>query len=483
MAIKSNASLKQPPDEMFIGLARGVYWGSSPSPSDDEIGAVHARWREVVRQLRDAGQGQGKEGFWRVWDSLSVDRPLMQQWRPLIEVAPDEEGEKADPRFVQQDGATLLKLYSIEDIYALPDAQHLIANILEASGVSLLYGVSGTGKTFTALNLGLSIAHGISWHDRDVAQGHVWYINTEGGHGLKKRLRAWYVEHPDLKPSPYFHVVPWALNLREHHQILTESIKRLNAPPALIIIDNFSLCAPGVNQNHQEEVAPVLAVAHEIAQVHNCHLMILHHTNKEDDVNGSMAFRNHVDTMIELKKESKTEKDSPILFCCKKSRDDEPFDDIRTLLKRVTVAVEEDTARPITSCVIVDCDQPEPEPVTPDEQMKLLGILDAHGRLTCGQWQRLSQEVHQISRATFYRLRSVLVQEDCIIALDAKNNGKSLSYALSEKGSQLVSPVSNQSHETGKLVKKPVSPVSHPFRGETGETGFETREGESDSNG
>jgi KaiC/GvpD/RAD55 family RecA-like ATPase len=55
----------------------------------------------------------------------------------------------------------VLKLSTIEDIYNLPDALPLVAGVLEAGSVSMLYGVSGTGKTFTGLDIALSISHGI----------------------------------------------------------------------------------------------------------------------------------------------------------------------------------------------------------------------------------------------------------------------------------------------------------------------------------
>lgn len=415
---------------------------------------------EIIQALSEALKIGNKIGVRRAFLTLSTDTDIRKangttfNW--LIElrnkpVPPrtetededeEESNEQDDWRFTEgKNKKKILKFSSIEDIYNLPNPTYLISRVLQIASVSLLYGISGTGKTFTCLDLALSIAHGILWHGRKVKQGPVWYINTEGGRALKKRLKAWYQEHPWLSPSPNFKVIPWSLDLLADYQTLLDTLEEQGEVPALITFDNFSMCTDKVNQNLQEEVAAILKRLHYIADKYGCHIMMVHHTNKEGDVNGTMAFRNHVDTMIELKKEDKSQKDSPILFSSQKARDDEPFGDIRTELKQVQLYADHETGEWVTSCVVTDCDKAEPEKSalqTQKQVKQVLEILKAHGQLTCTQWLKHCVATYKMSERNFYRFRADVEQEGLVTMATNSNKARGAYYCLTDKGHELI---------------------------------------------
>jgi AAA domain len=334
----------------------------------------------------------------------------------LLSLARDGEEKKEDKRFVAgENGKRLIKLYPIEDIYAFPDPVYIISPIFESVAVSMIYGMSGTGKTFTALNIGLCVAHGLYWMGHRVAQGTVWYVNTEGGRGLKKRLQAWYKEHSDLSLSPHFKVIPWSMDLRANTQDLLNTLESMSVEekPSLLILDNFSMCTAGINQNKQEEVAPILKVLNDMAQNQEFHVMIIHHTNKDDDVNGTMAFRNHVDHMVELRKEDKNDKHSPIIVRSQKTRDDELFGDIKTELKQITLYINEETFEPVTSCVVVASESPLKSEGLKDTAQNVLDIL-GNRSLIFSDWQKECIDMLKISKATFERYRVELSKKEYI---------------------------------------------------------------------
>src|SRR5256885_6581622 len=144
-----------------------------------------------------------------------------------------------------------------DDIDALPDIEYLIGNTLQACGVSMIFGPSGTGKTFNALNIAYCIAHGIHWFGRPVKQGKVWYINTEGGHGLKLRTAAWRKECGRGK-TPNIEFITWPVQLKDHYRELLDTLEEADEKPSLLIVDNYSMCAVGTNQNDQMEVTQAL---------------------------------------------------------------------------------------------------------------------------------------------------------------------------------------------------------------------------------
>jgi len=423
-----------------VEMLQRIRTGTIKTPQ--ELAKLKKQWlNDMLSEALEAKREDGEEGFWRVIDALAIDHPELKDLRSLLEIdaPPEPQEEKPDPYLIRNpNGKTLLKLFTVEDIYALPDAEYLIAGMFETATVGMIYAQSGRGKTFTSLGMALSVAHGVPWLGRKTKQGPVWYINTEGGRGLKKRLQAWYHEHEHLSPTSDFKIIPWSVDIRECYQIILDTIEAGEHPPIMICIDNFSMCAPGVNQNHQEEIAPVLRLLNQLAQDYGCFCLIVHHTNKEDDFNGSMAFRNHVDTMIELKKEDKNDKNSPIIISSQKTRDDEPFSDIRVEMKQVIISVDDVTAQTKTSCVIVATEQPEPEKTTPEAQRQMLEVLKLNKQLTTERWGKLCLEVHKITRATFYRNLKTLTREELIVPVDEKLNGKSLHYALTEKGAGCI---------------------------------------------
>jgi AAA domain len=411
-------ALPKPHEQAFIDTAR-------------KIREKHLTRREELPDLpKDLGEKAialfmamtdfEEKGFWLAYDALAEDAPYLRTWKEMITTAaPPQESikEELDERFLtSQSGQRLLKLSTIEDIYHLPDALPLIAGILEAGSVSMLYGVSGTGKTFIGLDIALSISHGISWQGRMVQQGTTWYINTEGKRGLKKRLQAWYKEHETLSPMlDHFKIIAWPLDLRAYTPELMETINDQQVPPALIVVDNFSMCVPGIDQNKQEQVAPVLHLMNALAAEYNCHILIIHHTNKAGDVNGTMAFRNHVDTMIELVKEDAADRESPILFRCMKARDAEPFRDIRMELQSVVLSLHPDTRELVTSCVVT--------PATPPTKALHEGLGDIEKNIfdllgdevkTYTEWKKECIKEIGIAKATFDRKRDVLLNKGLI---------------------------------------------------------------------
>ncbi len=417
-AIPRLKALPKPHEQAFIDAVRKIR--EKRLTKQEELPDLPKELGEKARALLLAMTDFEETGFWQAYDALAEDAPQLRVWKDVITTAapPEEKStEEPDERFLtNQSGKRVLKLSTIDDIYALPDALPLIAGVLEAGSVSMLYGVSGTGKTFTGLDLALSISHGISWQGRAVQQGTTWYINTEGKRGLKKRLQAWYQEHETLVPTvDAFKIIPWPLDLRAYSQELMETINDQAVPPTLLVIDNFSMCTSGIDQNKQEQVAPVLQLMNTIAADYNCHLLIIHHTNKAGDVNGTMAFRNHVDTMIELVKEDAADRESPILFRCMKARDAEPFDDIRTELKSVVLSIDPETREVVTSCVVIPSLSASP-PVhegLSDIEKNIFDLLGEEAR-TYTDWKKECLKELGIAKATFDRKRDLLLNKGLV---------------------------------------------------------------------
>jgi hypothetical protein len=66
----------------------------------------------------------------------------------------------------------------------------MVKGVLPQAQLGVIFGESGSGKTFEALDLAVAVACGLPWRDRPVRQGRVAYIAAEGAGGFRSRLKA-----------------------------------------------------------------------------------------------------------------------------------------------------------------------------------------------------------------------------------------------------------------------------------------------------
>src|SRR5205085_233994 len=119
---------------------------------------------------------------------------------------------------------------------------------------------------------------------------------------LNDRISAWEKYHGrEIGTVDNIDFMLFSVHLVEERQRIIDTIAAMPEKPALVIFDTYSNCTTGLEQNDQKDVHTALATAHEIKERFHCHVMATHHTNRTGTMNGSQAFKNHVDVMIELK--------------------------------------------------------------------------------------------------------------------------------------------------------------------------------------
>ena len=67
----------------------------------------------------------------------------------------------------------LFKLHSLQHVLSLPPPDWLVKNVLPVGSQGVLFGPSGSGKSFVALDMALSLATGQPWQGLEVKQGPV----------------------------------------------------------------------------------------------------------------------------------------------------------------------------------------------------------------------------------------------------------------------------------------------------------------------
>lgn len=173
-----------------------------------------------------------------------------------------------------------LRLFSVDDLRQLPPPSWLVEPFIPDRGVSVLFGASGSLKSFLALDWTLSIAAGTEWLGHPTATGPTVYLALEGGHGLLKRIEAWQQLHPDVDVSDFRAVIDIVSLLEEGDvQLLAEAVKEeIAEPPRVIVIDTVARAMPAGDENSARDVGLLIAASDLLARTFECSVLLVHHS-------------------------------------------------------------------------------------------------------------------------------------------------------------------------------------------------------------
>lgn len=214
-------------------------------------------------------------------------------------------------------------LLSVADLANLEPPAFLIDGILPAGGFSVLFGPSGVGKSFLALDWALCIAAGRPWYGNGTKPGWVLYIAAEGRSGLGVRVQAWQQARRQVDVERV-RFLPEAVNLLDAGQLARarRTLAELPQPPALVVIDTMARSMVGGDENAARDVGMFIAAADALCKGSGAARLIVHHTGKNgDDERGSSALRGAADLMASLKPDG-----AGLRLECVKAKDSEPFD-------------------------------------------------------------------------------------------------------------------------------------------------------------
>jgi hypothetical protein len=239
----------------------------------------------------------------------------------------------------------------IYDLSLAPPMQWLIKGVLPRAELGVLFGASGSGKTFVALDLAFSVARGNAWRDRRTARGRVVIIAAEGAGGIGKRGEAYSRYHEfDLRGID-LHVIPAAPNFLDNDDISEVMAEIGNIGPVdLVIIDTFAQVTPGANENTSEDIGRALANLKLLYGVTNAMNLVVAHAGKDlsKGVRGWSGLKAAADVQIEVLRHENGDREIII----EKMKDGE--DGLRWGFKLEVVEVGIDyDGDIITSCVAV----------------------------------------------------------------------------------------------------------------------------------
>jgi hypothetical protein len=281
-----------------------------------------------------------------------------------------------------------IDLLSTRDLMALPPPRWLMRGLIPENGIVGLYGPSGEGKSFIALDWANHISEGLEWHGHPTVQTPVVYIAGEGQAGIQKRQWGWMNAHgvTDL-PAMYYLLAP--LYVREDGVVETflDTLAARDIWPGLVIIDTLSRSFGGGEENSSADMGAFVDGVTKLAKGRHMSALVVHHMGAEAKrERGHTSFRANLDVMISCKAKKTLDRPRRIYMLTlsnDKQKDDIEADDI---FMRPRDDVKE-------TLIFETCDPPEEKkqgdgaPKLMSTQSMLGALRVAENGLTWGEWR------------------------------------------------------------------------------------------------
>ena len=175
-------------------------------------------------------------------------------------------------------------------------ATYLIDGVLEIDSHGLLFGPSGSYKTFLALRIAHSICTGLPFGSNKVRQkGPVVYVCGEGQGGISRRIRAHVKKLGGFGDN--FMVLRRGVDLHDSECMQALGAELTFLQPVLVIFDTFAALNGGVDENSPSDVGKCLRGVRLCGQACGASTLIIHHSGKDTSkgARGASNFYNDAD--------------------------------------------------------------------------------------------------------------------------------------------------------------------------------------------
>lgn len=224
--------------------------------------------------------------------------------------------------------AKALPMLSFDQLRAQAQAvSWTVKHILPADSVGLLFGASGTFKTYIAIDAAMHVVHGLKWLGRRTKKGPALFIAGEGGTGLAARLEAWHrARRLPAPPGNMLRVVPVALDLGTDAWRVAEAAAAAGIQPSIVVVDTFSQTFSG-EENSANEVAEYFRqVGNHLRAMWKCTVLVIHHSGHSatDRPRGSSTMQANTSFLLGAFRD---EKEMLATLTCAHMKDGRSFDD------------------------------------------------------------------------------------------------------------------------------------------------------------
>lgn len=360
----------------------------------------HNRWMAVGMAIHHETEGEG-QWLWDEWSQLGADYEgpdeIQYKWSTIGNYTGNEKTFWSVLREAQAQGCPVdVDTASPDEFEALPmpvggkfkitsdddfaaqesNLKWLVKGFLPKANLGVLFGESGSGKSFAMLDLSAAICRGLEfWNGHRVSKGRVLYVVAEGVSGFRQRIKAYCHQQaiPRIGMDVIYDITPNLTNVAQITDLISEIRQR--EPYDLIVMDTFAQVMAGADENNGLDVGNALAQCKRIANRCDAMVLLVHHSGKD----ASKGSRGHSSIKAACDVEIKVERSNDTRSITTSKMKD-GVEGVGYLFKLHTVILgEDDDGDDITSCIVefsgAGQAKPEPKKKTGANELAFLDAL------------------------------------------------------------------------------------------------------------
>jgi hypothetical protein len=333
----------------------------------------------------------------------------------------------------------------------------IIKNWVPDFGVTMVYGESGSGKTFITLDMACHIAAGLDWHGHRTKSGIVIYMAGEGNYGLRQRVAAWCKSH-GIDSLDNLLISNKAIDMDSPAaaaQIINAVRELTTEDAAMIFVDTVNNHMMG-DENSSQDTRNMLNAVQIVGRALNAGMCLNHHVGVAAEAKhrarGSSAWKASLDSQILIAK-----KDGIIEVNCTKMKDTEEPQPFFGKLQSVDLGWFDEDGDQIKGAVFaIENDAPDQKPKKESEISKDI-------RKFTNAWWASGAENNSENP---YLSRSALIEY--LINNEGLSEATAKTYAQASKQGRLIYNLLNaeiiQAHAHGWIVCDNVTASSMMLR-------------------
>lgn len=311
----------------------------------------------------------------------------------------------------------------------------IVDGLIERDTNAMIFGASGTMKTFLMLDILLSVATGAPWCGREVIPGLTVLFVSEGIPGLPRRRDAWAIARDvDVTNAPVLvSVQPAALIDEESTAAVIAALRTASEEHGQLQIAAFDTLAGNFGDGSESDTRDMSTVVRNMNSIRSqfgCSVLLNHHTGwgNGDRHRGSTVLRAALDHEFRAIAE-----DNRVTLECTKSKDAPIGDPMAFELVTVPLGYTDDLGHAVTSAVLRAVDYSAPTQAgslgknerilvdalktlyaVQERNLRAAGIEEGQVRVLETDWSCSCREVHGLDRKQYFNAKKTLLKKQIV---------------------------------------------------------------------
>ncbi|MDT8759217.1 helicase RepA family protein [Sphingomonas psychrotolerans] len=338
----------------------------------DVLALIQPKTAEDVRVVAAGLKNQPElyQGVFLEWAKPFGRLKARKQW-DIARADPDALTDLLEMRLEAEKRRNLHRPRTAAELHSQSPQQYRVKGVFPAEGLAVVYGASGSAKSFLCVAAAAAIAEGDKFFGHGTRRAIVLYIALEGEAGYRGRTLAWQLHNGRPYPAEVgFWTEPFSLI--EPQDVAT--IAALCPPGVVIIIDTLNRAAPGADENNSKDMGAIIAGAKTLQRETAGLVILVAHSGKD----ATRGLRGHSSLFAALDAAIYVERNGASrAWRVEKAKDGEDGAVHGFHLKGVTIGTDEDGDE-LTSAVVISEELPPPHLAKPLPQSCRLALETFH---------------------------------------------------------------------------------------------------------